>query len=619
MSVLRSVTFPEKYYAALRSPGAILLQTSRVDAENYRSFLFLHPIRQLVLRQRHGLPELFTEIQRALNDGKYVAGFLSYEAGEYFTCHGTAAFRESRIPLAHFNIYPQAYVFNHLTGEFEGGKTPPELGMCGEAEDFLLEGATLGIQPKGYAERVEAIKEWIRSGDTYQVNLTDKIRFHFSGSPLDLYCQLLSRQEVSYAAFLHFDEAQVLSFSPELFFQVRDRNIRTRPMKGTAARGRDLKEDRAARDWLHRDEKNRAENLMIVDLLRNDLGRICEFGSVTVDDLFTIERYDTLFQMTSGVSGRLRPEVDYWAVFRSLFPCGSITGAPKVRTMEIIRELESEPRGVYTGAIGFFSPHSEAVFNVAIRTVALCGNAGEMGVGGGIVYDSNAAQEYQECLLKASFLSDLRPSFQLIETMLWEGSYQRLAYHMNRLKASSEYFAFPWDEQAIEEELSRYAASLETVESYRVRLLMERSGEISLSSTRIEREDRPFRVAIASERVSSSNLFLRHKTTHRSMYDGWRSRALQCGLDEVLFLNECNQITEGAITNIFIEKDGRLLTPPLSCGLLPGVYRQFLLDTDPRAEERILTIEDLHSAEAVYLCNSVRGLRRAEIQFAAVI
>lgn len=618
MSAIRSVTFPEKYYASLRSPGAILLQTSRIDAENYRSFLFLHPVRRLILQHHQELPQLFTEIQKALDEGNYVSGYLSYEAGEYFEHHGSPSFRKGRVPLASFNVYAHAYVFNHLTGCFEGNIHPPE-PEGEDADDLLLDQVELNIRQDDYSIRIDAIKEWIRSGDTYQVNLTDKVKFRFSGSPLGLYRQLLSRQEVSYTAYLNLGDLQILSFSPELFFRVRGNQIHTRPMKGTVARGRDVEEDKVSSDWLRHDEKNRAENLMIVDLLRNDLGRICEFGSVTVDDLFAIERYETLFQMTSGISGKLRNGVKYWDIFRSLFPCGSITGAPKVRTMEIIRELEPEPRGVYTGAIGFFSPYSEAAFNVAIRTVTLSGNQGEMGVGGGIVYDSDAVQEYRECLLKAAFLSESRPAFQLIETMLWSGNYQRLDYHMRRLKASCEYFAFLWDEKTITEELSRYASFFEVEKSYRVRLLLEKSGAVHLSSTVMEQEDKVFRVAIAPERTSSSDPFFRHKTTNRSLYDRWRSRALQGGFDEVLFLNECNQITEGAITNIFIDINGRLFTPPVSSGLLPGVYRRFLLDSNSRAEEKVLTMEDLYSAQAIYLCNSVRGLRRAEIHFSAVI
>jgi para-aminobenzoate synthetase/4-amino-4-deoxychorismate lyase len=390
-------------------------------------------------------------------------------------------------------------------------------------------------------------------------------------------------------------------------------------MKGTIRRGLDIQEDAVLADALQLDEKNRSENLMIVDLLRNDLGRICEFGSVSVEELFSIERYETLFQMTSTVCGKLLEGVDYEEIFRSLFPCGSITGAPKLRTMQIIRELESGPRGVYTGAIGFFSPDKEAMFNVAIRTICLRGAEAEMGVGGGIVYDSAAEQEYRECLLKGSFLISRLPPFQLIETMLWSSEYERLALHLKRLKASAEYFSFSYQEDKVMRELFEHAAKFTLEKSYRVRLLLEKSGKIQITSSQIEREERPWRVAISSARTSSTDRFLRHKTTNRSLYEAKRQSAIELGFDDLLFLNERDEVTEGAITNLFAEIGDKLCTPPVSCGLLPGVYREYLLQSDPRTEERVLLLSDLKVAKAVYLSNSVRGLRKAQIHFDAVI
>jgi para-aminobenzoate synthetase / 4-amino-4-deoxychorismate lyase len=621
MPASRPVSFPTKYHALLQSPGAILLQTSRVDAKNYRSLLFLDPLRQLVLTNPGEMPDLLAEISHAVNAGFYVAGFLSYEAAECFETLGLRSFDKSRVPLAHFNIYSRAHIFNHWTGGFNEGGVPPMSPAAGIEDRFFLENVELQINKENYSERIAAIKEWIRAGDTYQVNFTDKFKFCFSGSPIGLYRELLKQQDVSYGAFLNLGDIQILSFSPELFFHRKGDHIWTRPMKGTAARGRDLEEDRSICHWLQHDEKNRSENLMIADLLRNDLGRICEFGSVKVEELFAVERYDTLFQMTSSISGTLRQGITDWDIFRSLFPCGSITGAPKLRTTQIIRELETEERGVYTGAIGFFSPHAEAVFNVAIRTVTLSQSQGEMGVGGGIIYDSVAEEEYKECLLKASFLCEPRPSFQLIETMLWDGSYQRLPMHMQRLRESSEYFAFVCDEEFILQELSRYASNFIPGKKYRVRLVMDKTGVTYLSSTELELglEDRPLRLAISPVRTSSRNVFLRHKTTNRSLYEEWRARVLQQGFDEVLFLNENDQVTEGTITNIFIEAGGKFLTPPVSCGLLPGIYRRFLLDSRSDIGQRVLTIEDLQSATAIYLCNSVRGLRRVETHFDAVI
>lgn len=614
------VPFPEKYYSFLQEPGTILLQTSRVDRHNGRSLLFCRPIDTIVVRSAQEFSELFPLIEEALRAGRYIAGYISYEAGSCF--HRKTRSPEINgnrvLPLAYFHVYSEVFLFDHLKGEFIGAPLA-EPDQPKHVEGFSITDLEFSVGFDSYAERIERIKEWIRSGDTYQVNLTDKFRFNFSGSPIAFYRELLGQQGVSYGAFLNLGELQILSFSPELFFHKKGRSIRTRPMKGTIRRGLDIEEDAALAQALQLDEKNRSENLMIVDLLRNDLGRISEFGSVAVEELFSVERYETLFQMTSTVSAKLLESVGYEEIFRSLFPCGSITGAPKLRTMQIIEELESEPRGVYTGAIGFFAPGGEAMFNVAIRTISLHGAEGEMGVGGGIVYDSIAEQEYKECLLKGSFLTERQPAFQLVETMRWSGEYERLALHLKRLRASAEYFDFSFHEEGVRQRLLEEATNFSSTMSYRVRLLQDKSGGIQITSSPIDREDKLWRVAISSKRTASTDRFLRHKTTNRSLYESQRQRAVERGFDDLIFLNEREEVTEGAITNIFVETGEKLCTPPVSCGLLPGVYREYLLQSNPEMEERILSLRDLRTAKLVYLCNSVRGLRKAEIHFDVVI
>ncbi len=341
-------------------------------------------------------------------------------------------------------------MFDHRTGKFEG--RPPDEPMAENAQpgqSFEIRNLRLGITVESYAQKIAAIQEYIRSGDTYQVNFTDTLHFDFSGSPEAMFAALSASQPVPYSAFLHGENWHILSFSPELFFRVKDRRIVTRPMKGTARRGADIAEDEAIAEWLQNDSKNRSENVMIVDLMRNDLGRICEYGSVKVERLFAVEKYETLFQMVSEVSGTLRTGVRYSDIFESLFPCGSVTGAPKHRTMEIIRQLERGPRGVYTGAIGFFSPAREAVFNVPIRTVVLQNNHGEMGVGSGIVIDSQAEDEYRECLLKSEFLTSRDEPFQLLESILWNDGYSLLPLHLERMESSAAYFGFNFDREAI--------------------------------------------------------------------------------------------------------------------------------------------------------------------------
>jgi len=437
------------------------------------------------------------------------------------------------------------------------------------------------------------------------------LRFAFEGSPEAMFRSLSEVQPVPYSAFVRGDDWHVLSFSPELFFRVDGRRVVTRPMKGTAPRGLDAAGDRARADWLHNDPKNRSENVMIVDLLRNDLGRICEFGSVRAEHLFCVERYETLFQMTSQVSGTLRKDVNCAALFESLFPCGSVTGAPKHRTLEIIRELERTPRGVYTGAIGFFSPAGDAVFSVPIRTVVLQGDKGTMGVGSGVVIDSDAAHEFRECLLKSEFLMRGEQPFELIESILWDDGYQRLSAHLYRMQSSAEYFGFAMDLASVIAALEDKRKRLPRL-PHKARVLLARSGAVTITFSALEQQAGRGEVILSELRVSSQDRWLRHKTTVRELFDREYERARRLGYDDVLFLNERSEIAEGAISNVFIEKDGCWLTPPVCCGLLPGVYRRHLLETQ-QATEQVLTVQDLLAANAVYICNAVRGARKVNV------
>jgi para-aminobenzoate synthetase/4-amino-4-deoxychorismate lyase len=392
----------------------------------------------------------------------------------------------------------------------------------------------------------------------------------------------------------------------------------TRPMKGTAPRGRTPREDARLKTWLAMDEKQRAENLMIVDLLRNDLGRVAKIGSVEVTDLFTVETYRSVHQMTSGISAELRSDMGLKDMLRALFPCGSVTGAPKVRAMEIIRELEADPRGVYTGAIGHIAPSGDAQFNVAIRTVVLAADSGEMGIGSGVVADSKADSEFEECLLKAQFLTRPDAPFALIETIRYERStgFHLLERHLARLQSSAGYFGYPFSREAVLAALEAEATRVEAPVAM-LRLLLAEDGTITVTSTAIELPTKGtvWRFVISDQRLDEKDPFFYHKTTRRQFYDGEmeRQKALT-GCDEVVFLNKKGELTEGTRTNLFIEIDGRLFTPALTCGLLPGTLREELLDL-PRAaaSEAVLTPQDLLTADRIYLGNSVRGLVRAEL------
>jgi len=622
-------SLPAELYALVeQTPATVLLESAKpVDpgacADSF-SRLFTAPLRVCVANRAAELPNLFAQIESAVAAGRFAAGYFTYECGSCF--ERTAAMRPNRPgqPLAWLGIYDRCYRFDHRAGTFLDGLPPclAEFRNASHDEDPAIElplDATFSLSEPQYAERIAAIHEWIRAGDVYQLNFTAPIHIEAQGSLAALYQRLRNRQPAPYGAFLHTQtNHRVLSFSPELFFRLEangpTRRIVTRPMKGTAPRGRTTREDCEQSEWLRNDPKNRAENVMIVDLLRNDLGRLCKYGSVRAENLFAVERYPTLWQMTSTVIGDLRPEVGFQQIFRALFPCGSITGVPKVRTMQLLAEIEPQPRGVYTGAIGFFSKR-ESVFNVAIRTLELDGDRGTMGIGSGIVIDSDPAAEFHECLLKAEFLTSSSKNFSLVETMLWHGDYPLIEFHLDRLEDSAGYFGFPCDHAAVKAALVTYAESFADRKPRKVRLLLNPDGELHLANELLPETSvtKPLRIRIASNRTDPQDAMLFHKTTHRPLYAAAFKAATQAGFDDVLFLNLRGEVTEGSIHNIFIEKDGRLLTPPVECGLLAGVHRRHLLETRPDVSERVLHLEDLGHADAIYLSNAVRGLRPAVI------
>ena len=598
--------------AAAEDRGSVLLETTRLDTSNHQSYFFTHPVLVVSAIEPDELPRVFAQVDQALAQGLFVAGFLSYECGYHFAGLVPPETHTGELPLAWFGFYQSPKIFDHIREVTSGDNAEIPLERNTHA-DPVLDEALLGIEPEEYCHRIVRIKDYIAAGDTYQVNFTDSVSFDTQRGPLAVYESLLRNQPVAYGALINVGGCHILSFSPELFFRIQGRRIVTRPMKGTMGRGMDLAEDERAAQRLQRDEKNRAEHVMVVDLLRNDLGRICSIGSVQVEDLFTVEKYETLFQMTSTVSGVLRPEVGYYDIFRSLFPSGSVTGAPKHRTMQIIRELERMPRGIYTGTIGMMSPDGSCVFNVAIRTLVMKGGYVQMGVGGGIVADSDPEDEYSECRLKAAFLTRIRPDFQLIETMLWDHGYTLLPEHMDRLESSAAYFGFSFDRDAVLSRLQTLSRAFEENLLYRVRLLLQMDGELLIQNVKHHPARSSGQVKLSSTCTSSTDVFLRHKTTQRTLYDREYAQARAEGFDEVLFANERGEITEGAISNLFLEKDGLLITPPLSSGVLPGVFRRHLLETDPAAVEEVLTVEDLRSADAVFLCNSVRGMHKVEV------
>ncbi len=596
-------------------------ETTRVSTDEYCSYCFTEPVSRLRCRANDNPREFLAEAREKINRGLWLAGWFAYEFGYLLE---PALADLINIPastiVADLGVFSRPAVFDHCRGKVLAGQWPlvneTESGDQGPVPGVT--GLRLNQQRDDYLRKIKKIKEYIRAGDTYQVNYTLKQFFDFSGSYIDLYRMLRRNQSVCYSACIQAGQQQIMSFSPELFFRKKGDICTVRPMKGTAGRGRYISEDRRVKEALRRDRKNLSENVMIVDLLRNDLGRLCRMGSVKVESLFDIESYETLHQMTSTVSGKISADKTLLNLFEALFPCGSVTGAPKIRTMEIIRELELEPRGVYTGAIGFISPAGDCCFNVPIRTVILKNGHGEMGIGSGIVSDSDPEDEWRECLLKSSFLTRPQPEFQLIETMLWrpESGFWLLDQHLSRLRQSAAYFNFTLDEQQLIAALKEMAAGFTA--SLRVRLLLHKNGIIKLSSVECagilhetfeaSSQELPG-VCLSPRKTDSREIFLFHKTTLREMYDQERCKAGEHGCFEVFFANERDEITEGAISNIFIEKDGIFYTPPLACGLLAGVMRNHLLARGQgKVREKVLSRADLSRADAVYLVNSVRGV-----------
>jgi para-aminobenzoate synthetase/4-amino-4-deoxychorismate lyase len=452
-----------------------------------------------------------------------------------------------------------------------------------------------------YGQRFRHVKEAIAAGDIYQANLSFRARFAFMGAPRTLYENLRAASQAPHCAFLDDGERQILSLSPELFFEIEKDLIRARPMKGTSRRAGNDQAERAA---LAASSKDRAENLMIVDLIRNDLGRIAQTGSVSVEGLFAVETYPSLHTMVSTVTARLRPGRQIADIVKALFPCGSITGAPKIRAMEILRQLESSPRGAYCGAIGFFAPPNEkeggdARFNVAIRTLTVRDHAGTLGIGGGVVQDSAEGSEYAECLLKAQFFAASRRPLQLIETLKHDGGFVRLERHLARMAASAKLFDLDFDEALSRRALQDAVAG---PGPKRVRLTLDEAGTHRAIAAPLPPNPEHWTYILSEEPVFSGDLLLRHKTDWRELFE---RQAARHPAGEVIFRNERGELTEGARSNIFVRRGGRLLTPPLAVGLLPGVLRAELLETGA-CEEAILTPADL-SGE-VFFGNSLRGL-----------
>lgn len=554
---------------------------------------FQAPLKILTAYQNEEVLSLLAQAEAMSRAGHWVALMISYEGASAFD-PAMKTRPPTGLPLA------WAAVFASTT---EGDDS--------EDREFELGAWEPLVSHDNFSNAISEIREFIAVGDTYQVNYTFPLVATFKGDSLSWFRQLCRAQGAAYCAYFDLGRYQILSISPELFFQQEDQIIRTRPMKGTIRRGRWPDEDEAMAKQLADSAKDRAENVMIVDLLRNDLGRVAVPGTVNVTSLFVLERYETLWQMTSTIEASLRSDVSFPELMAKMFPCGSITGAPKIRTMEIIRDLEPYPRGVYTGTLGFLRPDGSGIFNVAIRTVVIDSEQGlaTFGVGGGITYDSTVEREYEECLVKSSFLTSKTIEFELLESLLLkDGELFLLQRHLERMKASADYFGFCFKEPELLSSLDQIA-SAHPQGSYKIRLLVSRGGEIRVEADELDRSvQRPLRVALASEPVNSRDRFLFHKTTNRAVYD--RALASRPDCDDVILVNENEEVTESTIANVVLSLGGQSYTPPQTAGLLAGTMRAELLATG-KISERVIRREELDEDSELFLVNSVSGWRRA--------
>lgn len=582
----------------MRYPVALLESFS--NGEFPCSFIFEDLVTIVQAETPDRVVAALREVEQAVNSGRHAAGFVTYEAAAALNPELPTGDRGT-LPLVWFGIFRE-----RRPAEAEAAHEP--------VRGPLLSLPRLDTSWTEYAAAVEGIRERIARGETYQVNFTTCQRFTVTGDQFALYRRLCRNQRASFCAWLDTGSHRILSASPELFFSLKNGLLTMKPMKGTAPRLPQTDADRLCREQLAASPKERAENLMIVDMVRNDLSRIAETGSVRVPALFQVESYPTVHQMTSTVTARLKPDAGLVDIFRALFPCGSVTGAPKRRTMEIIHEVEQAPRGVYCGAIGFISPGGEATFSVAIRTAVIetATAEGVMGIGSGITWDSEPEAEFRECLAKSAFLTREATEFGLIESLRWDQhGYLLLEQHLKRLETSAARFCFPFSRDELQRRLEELGRALTGV--HKVRVVLAADGGLTLEQQEIDDTsvERPtIAVALSPCPVDPSDPFLYHKSTRRDLYEEQLRARPECG--EVIFLNHRGELTEGSCTNIVVSLGGELLTPALGCGLLPGTLREELLQVGA-LREAILTRADLETCDAFWLINSLRGWRRGRL------
>ena len=555
--------------------------------------LFTKPIKELKTRDIDQVEALLREVEAYQKKGFYAVGYVSYEAAPAF---------EKKFAVHPAPLMGEYLLYFTIHQEVETLPFPEDYEAVDLPANWKEE-----VEAPAYQEAIKIIHHHIRQGDTYQVNYTVQLSQELKEDPLAIYNRLVVEQKAHYNAFIQHDDVAILSISPELFFEQEDRLLTTRPMKGTTRRGLTNQTDLQEAAWLEADPKNRAENMMIVDLLRNDMNRISEIGSEQVTRLCQVEQYSTVWQMTSTIESRLRAEVDLVQTFQALFPCGSITGAPKISTMEIIQKTEKGPRGVYCGTIGILLPKGKRIFNVAIRTLQMQGTKAIYGVGGGITWDSKWEGEYQETKQKSAVLYRQEPRFELLTTgRIHKGELTFLEQHLTRLREASRYFAYPYNEPKLLNELQEELAHVDPSLDYRCRIALQKNGTIQLTIT--ELTDLPasyLQAQLTEQKLDLATPFTYFKTSQRNH--------LATNHREQIFYLPDGSLLETTIGNLILEIEGKLYTPPAHLPLLDGIYRCHLLETQ-QVEEKLLTLNDLKNADRIYACNALRGLYELDFQ-----
>ena len=555
--------------------------------------IFTDAIKELKTKNIKEVKHLLAEVEAYQNEGYYAVGYVSYEAAPAFeTKFQVIAGPLMSEYLLYFTIHETVQI-EPIPLAYEPIALPKSWQELTSAEE--------------YKAAIEQIHHHIRQGDTYQVNYTVQLQQNLTADPFAIYNRLVVEQNAHYNAFIQHDDVSIISISPELFFKKDGDRLTTRPMKGTTNRGLTSESDLKQAQWLAQDQKNRSENMMIVDLLRNDMNRISKIGSEDVKSLCQVEQYSTVWQMTSTIETQLLPNSRLSDVFQALFPCGSITGAPKIATMEIIKKVEKQPRGVYCGAIGILMPQGPSIFNVAIRTLQMEGTKAIYGVGGGITWDSNWEAEYEETKQKAAVLYRQNPKFDLISTgRIHQGKLLFLEEHIKRLQESSRYFDYPFNAEKAHNQATALCQSLDLDTDYRLKMSLKKDGELKFEHSQLTNLSDDFcQARLVEQRHPLDSPYTFFKTSYRPH--------LSIELHEQIYYNHEGQLLETSIGNIVLKIEDQLYTPPVHLGLLNGIYRQSLI-AENKLKEKVLTVKDLKQAQAIYGCNAVRGLYELKVE-----